>query len=70
MAKKIRSKLTDLISLLAVVVVISCTPKADRQLAITPQPIDAVVEGDLLIGPSVLHDPDRFVWGGKVTCSL
>jgi hypothetical protein len=29
-------------------------------------PVLAVVDGDILTGPSALNDPDRFVWGGSV----
>lgn len=44
----------------------SCNEKKTRDLNIKPLPIDAQVDGDLLVGPSVLNDPDRFVWGGSV----
>jgi hypothetical protein len=45
---------------------ISCTEKKNRTLEITALGIDAHVVGDILSGPSVLNDPDRFVWGGSV----
>ncbi len=37
-----------------------------EELTIEVLPVDAKVEGDILVGPSVLNDPDRFVWGGSV----
>lgn len=41
-------------------------PTSEKQLAVRPLPVQARVEGDILAGPSVLSDPDRFVWGGSV----
>ena len=43
-----------------------CTAKNPRSIEITALEIDAVQEGDILVGPSVLNDPDYFVWGGSV----
>jgi hypothetical protein len=46
----------------------ACT--GDRQkrntLKVLVDPIQAKLEGNILIGPSVLNDPDRFVWGASV----
>ncbi|MFV0539705.1 MAG: glycoside hydrolase family protein [Aestuariibaculum sp.] len=44
----------------------SCSSPKSNTTNITAQPIDAVVKGDILEGPSVFNDPDRFVWGGSV----
>ncbi|WP_163322331.1 glycoside hydrolase family protein [Draconibacterium mangrovi] len=43
-----------------------CNNKSSEKLSIEALPIDAVVNGNILTGPSVLNDPDRFVWGGSV----
>ncbi|WP_303921797.1 glycoside hydrolase family protein [Draconibacterium sediminis] len=43
-----------------------CNSKSPEKLSIEALPIDAVVNGNILAGPSVLNDPDRFVWGGSV----
>ncbi|MFV0566918.1 MAG: glycoside hydrolase family protein [Flavobacteriaceae bacterium] len=48
-------------------VFLSCSnTKKNDTLSVVAQPIDAVVKGNILEGPSVLNDPDRFVWGGSV----
>lgn len=44
----------------------ACKPSNKKPLLVTPKPIDASVKGEILIGASVLNDPDRFVWGGSV----
>ncbi len=44
----------------------SCTVSNDRTLEVHALPVEAVVDGDILSGPSVLNDPGRFVWGGSV----
>jgi hypothetical protein len=43
-----------------------CVDKKKNALIVEALPIDAQVSGDILVGPSVLNDPDRFVWGGSV----
>ena len=45
---------------------ISCSKKNAVDLELEVLPVDAAVKGDILEGPSVLNDPDRFVWGGSV----
>ncbi|MFC4096692.1 glycoside hydrolase family protein [Euzebyella saccharophila] len=35
-------------------------------LQVEPHPIDAVEKDSLLMGPSVLNDPHRFIWGASV----
>ena len=37
-----------------------------NNLKISPEPIQARLEGNSLLGPSVLNDPGRFVWGASV----
>nr|WP_321354400.1 hypothetical protein [uncultured Draconibacterium sp.] len=43
-----------------------CSHKIPENLSVEALPIDAVVNGSILTGPSVLNDPERFVWGGSV----
>jgi len=38
----------------------------ESSLTVFPEPVKATLEGNILSGPSVLNDPDRFVWGGSV----
>ncbi len=45
---------------------LSCSKNKNFTLKIKAKSIDAHVEGEILKGPSVLNDPDRFVWGGSV----
>lgn len=67
MIKTLLSKSFRIAALLAIPLFAgSCTRNKPLELAITPLPIEARVQGDLLTGPSVLNDPDRFVWGGSV----
>ena len=44
----------------------SCNEKKTAQLKIEALPIDAQVMDSILFGPSVINDPNRFVWGGSV----
>ena len=43
-----------------------CSAPDHGKLNVSPSPISATVKGDILIGPSVLNDPNRFVWGASV----
>ncbi|WP_297096027.1 glycoside hydrolase family protein [uncultured Draconibacterium sp.] len=43
-----------------------CGNKNPEKLSVEALPIDAVVNGNILSGPSALNDSDRFVWGGSV----
>ncbi|WP_242120675.1 glycoside hydrolase family protein [Aestuariivivens sediminicola] len=45
---------------------LNCNGKKEPVLHIEALPVDAQVHDDILRGPSVLNDPDRFVWGGSV----
>lgn len=38
----------------------------NQNVTVKAKPIAAEIDGDVLSGPSVLNDPDRFVWGGSV----
>lgn len=40
--------------------------RKESSLAVLPAPVQAKIEGNVLAGPSVLNDPDRFVWGASV----
>ncbi len=40
--------------------------RKESSLAVLPAPVQAKIEGNVLSGPSVLNDPDRFVWGASV----
>ena len=55
-----------LLSICFAISFISCNENKNRTLEITALGIDAQVVGDILSGPSVLNDPDRFVWGSSV----
>jgi len=45
---------------------ISCGVKKKESLDVRALPIQAVVDGNILSGQSILNDPDRFVWGASV----
>lgn len=45
---------------------VSCSKKNKEILNVVAEPISAKVDGNILSGPSVLNDSDRFVWGGSV----
>jgi len=51
---------------LTLIAIVSCTKPNGPVLQIKALPVEASVSGDILIGPSVLNDPGRFVWGGSV----
>ncbi len=51
---------------LFVLIAYNCNKPQNTNLGVVTQPIDAVVSGNILEGPSVLNDPNRFVWGGSV----
>ena len=55
-----------LIILITITSVYSCREKQALHLRIKPLPVDARVVGDIMEGPSVLNDENRFVWGGSV----
>ena len=38
----------------------------ESSLTVSPEPVQATLEGNILEGPSILNDPDRFVWGASV----
>ncbi|MDC6362375.1 MULTISPECIES: glycoside hydrolase family protein [Flavobacteriaceae] len=64
MDKKTSFPINVLMLFVANVFLWSCNE--NKTLTIHPLPIDATIQGDILEGPSVLNDPDRFVWGGSV----
>ena len=47
-------------------ILINCAENKKGTLRVKAMPIDGKVDGNILSGPSVLNDPDRFVWGGSV----
>lgn len=55
-----------ILSLCLACIFISCSKNNKKTLSIKAEPINAKVDGNILSGPSVLNDPDRFVWGGSV----
>ncbi|WP_167617650.1 glycoside hydrolase family protein [Maribellus sediminis] len=57
-------KLFGILGLL--VITAACAQKKEQSIRVEAQPIDATVQGNILVGPSALNDPDRFVWGGSV----
>lgn len=44
----------------------SCQQEVSNGIQVEALPVMAEVQGDILVGPSVLNDPDKFVWGGSV----
>lgn len=48
------------------VVFTSCDKNEKRVINIEAAPISGKIDGNIISGPSVLNDPDRFVWGGSV----
>ena len=48
------------------VTLLGCKPSNNKSLVVTANPLDASIKGDILVGASVLNDPDRFVWGTSV----
>jgi len=51
---------------LCLVISISACVEESQEMIVKASPIDANLEGTILSGPSVLNDPDRFVWGASV----
>ncbi len=51
---------------LFIATILNCTAPKNKDLSTVAQPINAVINGNILEGPSVLNDPNRFVWGGSV----
>jgi hypothetical protein len=47
-------------------IVFSCQDRSISLFYVQPLPVDAALNGDILTGPSVLNDPNRFVWGASV----
>lgn len=54
------------LNLCSVLILFNCTQKKQESLSVEAVPIDGRVAGNIIVGPSVLNDPDRFVWGGSV----
>ncbi len=52
--------------ILSIFYLLSCNTKSPRSIEVEALPVDAVKTGDILVGPSILNDPDKFVWGGSV----
>lgn len=52
--------------ILCLVISMSACVEESQELTVSASPIDAKVEVHILSGPSVLNDPDRFVWGASV----
>ncbi len=44
----------------------TCNHPKEKSVVIEAGAVHATIEDDILDGPSVLNDPDRFVWGGSV----
>jgi hypothetical protein len=43
-----------------------CDNKSKQSIEVIALSVDAEREGDILVGPGVLNDSNRFVWGGSV----
>jgi len=48
------------------IILSSCTENKKKVLNVKAEPINGKIDGNFISGPSVLNDPDRFVWGGSV----
>lgn len=44
----------------------SCQQELSKVIKVEALPVMAEVQGDILVGPSVLNDPHKFVWGSSV----
>ena len=44
----------------------SCVVENKKIIEVKAVPIDGKIVGNIITGPSVLNDPERFVWGGSV----
>lgn len=55
-----------LIICITIIGVWSCREKEALYLSVKPLPVEARIIGDILEGPSVLNDENRFIWGGSV----
>ena len=55
-----------LLSISWTILLIGCAEREIPALQVKALPIDAWVDGNILSGPSILNDPDHFVWGGSV----
>lgn len=47
-------------------VFLSCVQKKKKIVKVNAGTIIGKIDGEIISGPSVLNDPDRFVWGGSV----
>lgn len=45
---------------------LGCSPVQQTEIKVEAQPVEARVDGNVLVGPGVLNDTARFVWGGSV----
>ncbi|MDX8338317.1 glycoside hydrolase family protein [Draconibacterium sp. IB214405] len=43
-----------------------CGNKIPKSISVQALAVEAKIDGNILTGPSVINDPDRFVWGGSV----
>lgn len=66
MRTKIKWTYPLLIVFIAIMSIWSCHEKEVLDLKVKALPIDAQIIGDILEGPAVLNDKNRFVWGGSV----
>lgn len=55
-----------LLNLFIAMFFLCCTEKERKHLNVVALSIDGVIDGNIISGPSVLNDPDRFVWGSSV----
>ncbi len=44
----------------------ACSSPVTHELKVKALPVEASLSGEVLVGPSALNDPDRFVWGASV----
>lgn len=59
-------KFLNILIFICGLLILSCSKNNPQNLLVTAKPIAAKIENDILIGASVLNDPNRFVWGGSV----
>lgn len=54
------------LNLIFVIILTGFTESREEFLKVKALSVDAAIDGNILSGPSVLNDPDRFVWGASV----
>ena len=54
------------LSYLLLIVLVGCNQTSIKSPQLKPLAVEAEVQDSVMVGPSALNDPDRFVWGASV----